>query len=144
MRVLDSVVENYKHFNIENSLDYKRIIEELSEEDKQLLKQEIEVLSDNDVQELVSFFKNTLKIELTLEFVIGFLNQHPELACMLRDGCLDGSFEQDYVRSLFCFYLGIPPWPLAMFSADKKDEFFKALIERSITMNFSFVKQVEA
>ncbi len=144
MSVLVGLVEKYKKENLNNTLDYQDFIDSLSPEKKEELFKEIEVLNEDDVKDLKDFFKDMLQIELSNEFVKGFLKEYPELACIVVGGNIYDHFEQDYIRSLFCFYIGVPPWPLAVFDAEKKESFFKALIERSIMMNFSFVKQVEA
>lgn len=144
MLVLDKLVSSYKEFDTDNTLEYKVLIDSLSDEQKNALYKEIEDLDNSDIQDLTEYFKKDLSIDLPREFVVNFLKENPELACIVKDGKVNSHFEQDYMRSLFCFYLGIQPWPLAVCDAQEKDAFFKSLIEKSITMNFSFVKQIIA
>lgn len=144
MLVLDRLALNYKEIDTENTLEYKALIDGLSCEQKNLLLEEIDRLGEDDIKDLTEYFKRELSIELPRGFALGFLKENPELACVIRDGKINNCFEQDYVRSLFCFYIGIQPWPLAMCDPQEKDSFLKALIEKSIEMNFSFVKQTVA
>lgn len=144
MSVLVGLVEKYKKENLNNTLDYQDFIDSLSPNKREELFKDIEALTEDDVRDLKNFFRDVLQIELSNEFIKAFLKEYPELACIVVGGNIYDYFEQDYVRSLFCFYIGVPPWPLAIFDAERKESFFKALIERSIVMDFSFVKQVEA
>lgn len=127
MSIVSGLIKELESSDFNDSLEYQILIDNLSSKERFMLFQEISLLKDCDVQDTKRFFREILHIELSLDCILGFFKKYPDLICIEKTGKLNSRFEQDYVRSLFCFYIGINPWPLRTATNEEKENFILEL-----------------